>query len=517
QALAAQEKPADAEAYYRQALRLNPKFAEAHNGLGNVLQSLERLDEAVAQIRQALQLKPDFAEAHNNLGNALLRQEKKDEAASHYREALRLRPDYGEVHNNLGALMLAMNKPEVAETHCRQALRLRPEFAEGHNNLGNALLRLGKLPEAVECFRKAVRLKPGFAEAHNNLGTAIKDLGQVEEGLAILEHALTLKPDYTEAHWNRSLAWLLQGDFERGWNEYEWRWQRPDFAWRRMNKPLWDGTEIAGRTILIQSEQGLGDTIQFIRYAKLVKERGGTVIFECQAPLMKLLSGVEGIDRLVARGSPLPPYDFQVQLLGLPRIFHTTEATIPRQIPYLDADPALVEKWRVVSDEWQGKADHSPLLVGIAWQGNPAQVADRQRSIPLAKFAAFAKIPGVQLISLQKGPGSEQLQAASFPVMDLGSRLDESAGPFMDTAAVMKNLDLVISSDTAIPHLAGALGVPVWVALPVVPDWRWLLRREDSPWYSTMRLFRQSEFGRWEDVFERMADALQRLPTTTTA
>jgi hypothetical protein len=270
--------------------------------------------------------------------------------------------------------------------------------------------------------------------------------------------------------------------------------------------PPWDGSPLDGRTILVHAEQGLGDTMQFLRYVPLVRRRGGRVILVCQPPLMRLLSRVPGIERLVAWGEPLPEYDVQVPLMSLPGLFGTTLETVPAEVPYLDAEPALVEAWRHRLGSYAG------FQVGIVWQGNPRFRFDRLRSIPLAQFAPLARVPGVHLLSLQKGPGRDQLAAlpGSFPVTDLGHQLDETTGAFLDTAAVMKNLDLVITSDTVAAHLAGALGVPVWVALHDVPDWRWLLDREDSPWYPTMRLFRQTRPGQWEEVFERIAAALHR-------
>jgi hypothetical protein len=344
--------------------------------------------------------------------------------------------------------------------------------------------------------------------------------------LADFDLVLHLDPDFAQAHWNRAVVLLLLGDFERGWPEYEWRWTQP---WKKSSvgtsplspsergagarggaeysQPLWDGSDVAGRTILLYAEQGMGDTMHFIRYAPLVKQRGGRVVVECQPPLLPLLATAGGIDALVGRGSPLPVFDFQAPLLGLSGIFRTDFTNIPTAIPYLEARSELAEQWRNTL-----RSSSSAFRIGIAWQGNPGFLDDWERSMPLAQFAPLAQVPGVQLISLQKGPGTEQLQVpsnAQFPLSTFA--LDESAGAFMDTAAIMKSLDLVICSDSAIPHLAGALGVPVWMALPFVPDWRWLLQREDSPWYPTMRLFRQSREGDWEDVFLRIAAELTKL------
>ena len=395
-----------------------------------------------------------------------------------------------------------------SEAGLRRALALKPDYAEAHNNLGGALSAQGNLDEAVACYRRALALKPDYAEAHNNLGGALSDLAKFDEALACYRRALRLKPDYAEAHWNQALLTLLTGDFERGWAEYEWRWKTKQlhFERRTFSQPRWDGQPLAGRTILLHAEQGLGDTIQFVRYVSLVKVRGGRVVVECQPPLLPLLADCPGIDQVVARGNPLPAFDVQAPLLSLPGILGTTLDSIPDRVPYLRADPELAQAWRKRLEALDG------FKVGIVWQGNPPFKGDRQRSIPLRQYEALARVEGVQLVSLQKGAGADQLGklAASFPVLDLGEQLET----FSDTAAVLKNLDLLISSCTSVPHLAGALGVPVWLALPFVPDWRWLLEREDSPWYPHHRLFRQSRPGDWSEVFERIAGALRGLVAT---
>ncbi|HJT77893.1 MAG TPA: tetratricopeptide repeat protein, partial [Gemmataceae bacterium] len=498
-----QHKPEEALVQLREAVRLRPDFAEAHNHLGLALMALNRPAEAAASYREAVRLQPDLAQAHHNLGIALRQQGKHAEAEAACRESLRLKPDSPEGHNNLGLALLEQRKFEEAGASLREALRLKPEFAQGHNNLGIVHWRQGELGEAETCFTQSLRLRPGFPEAYNNLGNVLRDQGRFEEALNCFEKALQLNPEYADAHWNRSLLRLALGDFERGWPEYEWRWQLKDFARRGFSQPQWDGAPLEGRTVLLHSEQGLGDTLQFVRYAPLIRQRGGKILLECQGPLVRLLSGLPNIDRVIPKGQSLPPFDVHAPLLGLPTIFATTLATVPAAVPYVRPDPKLVEQWRPEIEALPG------FKVGIAWQGSTQYRGDRWRSMPLARFAPVAAVPGVTLVSLQKGFGSEQLRDVPFPVLDLAARLDEKAGPFMDTAAVMQCLDLVITSDTAIVHLAGALGVPVWVALPFVPDWRWLLGRDDSPWYPTMRLFRQTKPGDWDEVFGRIAAALR--------
>jgi hypothetical protein len=325
------------------------------------------------------------------------------------------------------------------------------------------------------------------------------------------------------------MLWLMRGDLEQGWGEYEWRWKIAGNPRRYASQPLWDGSPLAGRTILVYWEQGLGDTMQFVRYLPLLRQLGAGTILECPPGLIPLLSSAAGVDHLIAQGSTPPSFDVQAPLLDLPAIIQTSLNHIPAAIPYLDADPRLVEYWPEelqkdeggrMKDERIAHSDSSFILppssfrVGIAWQGTPTHRLDRQRSISLAEFGPLAEVDGVRLISLQKGAGAGQTET----IKDEGGRmkvssfvLDETVGAFMDSAAIIKSLDLVVSSDTAVPHLAGALGVPVWVALSTVPDWRWLLEREDSPWYPTMRLFRQTRAGQWADVFERMARELHKI------
>jgi tetratricopeptide (TPR) repeat protein len=580
-----QGKLAEAIECYQTSLRIKPDNAEAHYNFGVALYARGEREAAILRFHQALAYNPDYVEAidmleevlaeaqklafagdqtpgqpslllygqaHYNLGVVRARRGQIEEALSHYREALRFNPDSMETHNNIANLLHQRGQWNEAVASFHQALRCRPDCAEAYANLGSSLIRLGRLEEAVTSYRQALRIKPHFAEAYNNLGEAFKELGQLDQALASFEQALRLKPDFAASRWNRSLLWLLHGDFVRGWPEYEWRWTQLGVRPRSFPQPLWDGSALNGRVILLHAEQGLGDTLHFIRYVPMVKEHGGKVIVECQPELTRLLSDFPGIAQLVGRRGPLPPFDVQAPLLSLPRIFSTSPAAIPASVPYLHADPKLVDHWRrkmsdvrcPMSDVKTTSSDighrtsdigHTSdigrgLRIGIAWQGSPTYRYDRQRSVPLANFARLAKVPGVQLISLQKGPGTEQLSVVScqlsdnwqlatdnwqlttdnFPVLDLGHDLDESSGAFMDTAAVMRNLDLVICSDTVIPHLAGALAVPVWLALSLVPDWRWLLQREDSPWYPTMRLFRQTRCDNWDDVFDRITEELKK-------
>jgi tetratricopeptide (TPR) repeat protein len=505
-ALAKQGKLTEAVTCYQRALRLKPDHAVAHNNLANALRQQGKLAEAVASYQRALELQPEIAEAHTNLGVALVEQGKLADAVNCYEQALRLKPRYAEAHSNLGMALTEQGKLSEAVACYRQALRLKPELAEAHSNLGMALAEQGKLSEAVACYKEALRLKPYYAEAHNNLGVTYAEQGLLAEAAACYQQALNINPAHAAAHMNLAQVWLLRGDFEIGWPEYEWRWKQRSFAPQSASHPLWDGSRLEGQTILLFPEQGLGDTLQFIRYAALVQQRGATVIFQCPTPLLRLLATCSGIDHLLPAGTSLGSFDLQTPLLSLPRIFGCTLANIPAKVPYLHVSPELNDYWR------EQLRDVREFKVGIAWQGNPEHKRDRSRSVSLLAFASLASVQGIRLLSLQTGPGREKLTELkkSMPVMDLADECED----FADTAAVMNNLDLVVTVDTAVAHLAGALGVPVWVALPLVPDWRWLLEREDSPWYPTARLFRQDDGGDWSGVFERMAEVLrQRLET----
>lgn len=488
---------------YREALRLKPDFADAHNNLGDALASLQRVDEAMASYRQAIRLKPDYPEAHNNLGVALAKLERPADAIAAYHEALRLRPRYAEAQLNLGNVYWSLHRFEEAQQAYRQALDVKPDYSDALAGLGNALVELERPEEALACYNRALELKPSEAEIFDNRAQSYLALGKPDEALEDFDRAIAARPDSGKSHMGRALTWLMQGRYAAGWAEYEWRWQCREFKPLDFPQPRWNGEPLQGRTILLRAEQGLGDTIHFARFAPLVQARGGRVLLACQKPLLALLKSCPGVDQLAACDEPLPEFHVYASLLSLPHLLGTTLDTIPAPIPYLAAEPALVEAWRARLGAIPG------FKIGICWQGNPQQPADRHRSFPLALFAPLARMPGVRLISLQKGHGTEQIAALPepFPLVDFGQELD-AAGPFLDTAAVIASLDLVITADTSIAHLAGALGAPVWIALGRSPEWRWLWDREESPWYPTARLFRQQRSGDWAGVFRRMAEAL---------
>lgn len=511
-----QQRTAEALACFKQAVELEPREPEGHFHVANSFLHQEKWADAEAAYRKCLALRPNHLEALVNLGFALGEQQRPDDAESCYRQALALKADVPEVHQNLANVLRDRGELDEALACYHRALALRPDYAKAHVNLGVALIALGQVGAAIEHLQRGVELQPGFAEAYNSLGAAVSVLRRFDEAHAHYEHAIALKPDYADAHWNQSLLWLLQGDLERGWAAYEWRWRcRGTMPQPIFKEPVWDGSPLDGRTILLYSEQGLGDMLHFVRYAPLVKARGARVIVQCQRPLLAILESCPGIDELLAQGEPPPKFDVQAALMSLPFILGTRFENIPRGVPYLAADAALIEHWRRQLAPLRG------FRVGIAWQGNTRHPWDRHRSARLEDFAPLAAVPGVQLISLQKGAAAEKIHAPkskvqgkageSFEVISFGGLVDELSGSFMDTAAIIANLDLVVSVDTSVGHLAGALAAPTWLALNYSADWRWLIDRDDTPWYPTMRLFRQQQPGDWPDVFRRIADELRRL------
>ncbi len=568
-----QGKLSEAIRYYLEALALKPHSAQTHNNLGVVLLAQDRVAEAIACCRKALEHEPGFTLAHQNLAVALEKQGKRAEAREHYHKAIehpgrpaaeyarwgreraeqgkpleaaacldlavRLMPEDGDSQFRLGQVLGALGEHEQARAALEQALRLRPndadvlhelanacrrmgvpKDAEPHyvaalrirpndsvilNHLGIGLLDQGRLTEAEAAFRTSCRHNPGHASAYNNLGVVLEQQRRVEDSIRAYEEAIRLQPDNPETHRNRALMWLMCGNFEQGWPEYEWRWKCGNAVKRTFTQPRWDGGPLEGKTILLWSEQGLGDTIQFVRYAPLLRQRGATVFVEAPPQLLPLLRRCEGIDRLLPYGGPLPDFDVQCPMLSLPTATHTSVNTVPARVPYFSPDPERLRQWSEHLRAVPG------FKIGIAWQGSARYAGDKHRSIALKHFAPLAQLPSVRLVSLQKGHGSEQLAAvaSSWPIVDLGRELDEAGGAFMDTAAILAELDLVVTSDTSLAHLAGALGVSVWMALAQASDWRWLLDREDCPWYPTMRLFRQRQFGDWDEVFGRIAETVR--------
>jgi tetratricopeptide (TPR) repeat protein len=498
----------EALANYAKAAQLAPFVAELQSNLGSLLQDAGRLDEAAASYAAALRCDPSYVEAHYNLGNLWQTRRQFDQAAACYRRALALRPDYIPAMCNLGNVLREQGNLAEALPLLQSAYAQDPNAVPAISNLGVVLQDLGRTDEAQRLCLRAVQLAPERAELYVNLGTTYKDLGDPATALSFYERALELKPDSPHAAHSRALALLSLGDFRRGWAGYENRRRCEQYDTRDFPQPYWDGAPLAGRTILVHAEQGLGDTLQFIRYVPLVGKHGGRVLVAVQEALLPLLRA-SGVPNLISLNGPLPDFDLHVPLMSLPHVLGTTLETIPADVPYLAAEPERVARWCERLQVLEG------IRVGLVWQGRREHHRDCLRSIPLAAFRPLAQVPAVRLVSLQQGFGSEQLAALgalppekSFEVVDLSPDFGADGAVFMDAAAVMKHLDLVVACDTGLAHLAGGLGVRVWLALPYGAEWRWLQNRDDSPWYPTMRLFRQTTFRDWDGLFEQMAAAL---------
>lgn len=500
-----QGKLQEAVAACAKALSLQPGFAEAHINLGNALQGQENWQKAVEAYRKALSLKPDNAGAYYNMGMALKRQGKLDQAIEYYRMALSLKPDDAQACYRMGLVFRELGKLDQAIDAFAKAISARPDYAEAFNNLGMARHDGGDLGGAVEAYRKALSLKTAYPEANNNLGVALNNQGKPEEAIEAYRAALSLRPDYADAHYNLAFVELAQGDLRSGFKRYEFRFRRTK-ATTRPARPqfAWDGTSpLKGKRFLVYDEQGIGDMFQFVRYLPLLADRGADVRFRTNARFHRILQSPELQVRLVSEMPPDDRIDHEAPLMSLPHLLGTELNTIPAPGPYLLADPERVERWAKVLGE-------DGFRIGICWQGAISSL-DAGRSFPLSLFEGISKISGVRLVSLHRGAGESQLDTVPFDVRRVGADFDAGADAFVDCAAVMMNCDLVITSDTSVAHLAGALGRPTWVALKHVPEWRWLMDRTDSPWYPTMVLYRQQTMADWDSLFARMAEDLRGL------
>jgi Flp pilus assembly protein TadD len=487
---------ADSAVCLERAIALHPEYAEALTNLGNLRLAQGRPDAAAELHRRAIAARPAYAEAHCNLGIALyaLLPSDSSEAEASFERALALNPDFAEAHNNLGLILHHRHRTPEALARFRRALALKPGYAEAYNNLGFALEAEGRMAEAGGAYQRVVQLKPDYAEAQNNLGGWHQLRGQRAEAMACFERALALKPDFAIAHYNQALLHLLQGELETGFREYEWRW---GFLPRRhFTLPLWRGQPLAGKRILLHAEQGLGDSIQFLRYVPMVAAAGGQVALEVPQPLLRLAQEIPEVSRAIQCGEALPEYDWQCPLMSLPLAFRTRLDTIPAQVPYLRIPVAARRKADRLN--WRGTAPR----VGLVWAGSPKHKKDRDRSIPSRLLDGLSKAAGVEFCSLQVG--DEASQANALGIQALAPHIEDLA----DTAALLERLDLLISVDTAVAHLAGALGIPAWVLLPFAPDWRWLLERADSPWYPSIRVFRQPRPGDWASVLDEVHQEL---------
>ena len=498
----------------RQALQLNPGDPRLHHALGGVLYTLRRPAKALASYEEALRLQPGYVEAYNDRGLALQAMGRHEEALASYSTALARRPDYPEACYNRANAHAALKHFPAAEADYRRAIESGLRRPEAYNNLALALAELGRTEEAIDRLRSALEMYPGYAEGWCNLARFLERLGRREEAITIYDHALGLRPGDVDSQWNLSLLKLQRGELREGWRLHEAR-----FALRakEQGRPLpiddhrWTGREnLEGKRILLWSEGGFGDTLQYCRYVPLIRDLGAEVTLDVHPGLRALLDGQFPGVHLIGHGERAPPYDYQCSLLSLPGAFGTELATIPATAAYLRADPSAIARWsrRLPMD--------GPLRIGIVWQGNSKREAGALygRSWPLAVLEPLSRLGRVRLVSLQVGPGAEQLSSVSFSdrVVSFGEELDAGPNAFLDTTAILMNLDLLISCDTSVAHLAGALGVPVWLGLPANSEWRWLLGRADSPWYPSMRLFRQSVPGEWRPVVNDMCRALEDWP-----
>jgi Tetratricopeptide repeat/Glycosyltransferase family 9 (heptosyltransferase) len=417
------------------------------------------------------------------------------EAETIYRQILLHQPNHADALHLLGVAALQFDRPDEALELISKAIEINPTAAEYQNNLGNVLVRMDRYDQAVAAFGRAVDLRPDYPKALSNLGNALRATGQHEAALVTFRRTLALSPGYSEAHWNLALSLLLLGDFEQGWKEYEWRWQIKAPAPRPFQQPRWDGAELHGKTILIAGEGGFGDAIQFVRYVPMVAKRGGRAILRFQRELRRLMQKLQGVEGFCGLDEPVPPFDVYCPLFTLPLVFETTLETIPADVPYLFGDG---------SRKLQSGARH----VGLVWAGSSEHKNDRNRSIPLRELSALADVP-VMLHSLQvaDAAAAQIREVPGLKLIDHSSELRD----FADTAALIEALDLVITVDTSVAHLAGAMGKPVWVLIPDPPEWRWMLNRDDSPWYPTMRLFRQETLGDWTAPIRRIAAELRSL------
>jgi tetratricopeptide (TPR) repeat protein len=490
----------EAAGHYENALALVPGYAEARNNLGNALQLLRRSDEAIVQLGHALALRPDYPEAHNNLGNVLGTLGRNEEAIAQYEKAIAVRPRYAEARFSWGNALKAMERHEEAIAQYEKAIAIRPGYAEAHMHLGNSLGALGREAQAVEHYERAIALRPQCAEAHMHLGNALMALGRSGEAVTCFDQALSIKSELTGARLNRGFAYLHLGDWAQGWRDYQLRWEDSQDK-RDFRRPLWLGdAPVEGRTVFLHAEQGLGDTLMSARYVSRVASAGAKVVLEVPLPLRALMARLPCVSQVISHGEAWPDFDLHCPLMSLPLAFGTTLETVPVEIPYLDAPPDQVLAWRRRLGDFDGPR------IGIAWHGNPRP--EPKRSIPLSMFLGIAP-PHVQLVSIQKDIPDDHrdlLRRHHIPHFDA----DSGHQDFSDTAAIIASMDLVVSIDTSMAHLAGAMGKPTWILLRATSDWRWLLDRDDCVWYPTARLIRQAVRDDWKSVIGRVHDELSR-------
>jgi len=489
---------------YEHVLTLDAGHAGAAEKAARLLRAQQHFEGAVTAHGRWAALDPNNYDAHNDLGGLLMGLGRYEEAATAFEAAAKVNASAPAAFNNLGIALTHLKRFDEAVVTLDRAVALSPGLAEPHNARANALRLLNRLDEALGDYDRAIALKPDYADAHGNRGACLDDLARPDEALASYRKALALQPDHGDTHWNLAVNRLRAGDFKTGWREAEWRWKSSSLRLkhRALDRPLWLGAEpIGGKTLLLHNEQGLGDAIQFCRYIPLLAQRGARVILEIDRPLKELLVGLAGVSHCLAKGEALPDFDFHCPLSSLPLPFATALDNIPSTTPYLSV-PATAKDCQ----SWLGSSCWP--RIGFVWSGNPNHANDHNRSIALQALSRLFEVEA-QFISLQKNAraSDQEFLRGRSDMLDAGPELES----FADTAALVARLDLVISVDTSVAHLAGSLGRPVWILLPYVADWRWLTGRTDSPWYPTARLFRQGESRRWEPVMDELHDALQHF------
>jgi tetratricopeptide (TPR) repeat protein len=491
----------------QRAVELKPELPEAWLNLGNALATGKKYDQALPIYDRAIQLRPAFPPALIGLGNASLELKRYDEAEQVYRQAIALQPGFVDAHYNLGTALVQMEKFEAALECFQQAIALKPDHFGAVNNFACTLLRVGHLEDALQYLRQAIARYPNVARLRSNLGNALSEVNRLTEAIDCYRQALQIQPDFHEARFNLAIALLALGDFENGWREYESRWLCDTFPspLRFAHKPLWRGEPLNGQRILIHFEQGFGDTIQFTRFVQMVSDCGGRVILQVQAKLLRLLSQTPGAMEVTCDPISDDRYDLQCPLWSLPLMLGITPATIPPPAPGMVIDPEQRKHWR--ERLASSLTDGHLLNVGVVWSGSPNYAHDYRRSVKLEYLAPLSSVPGLNLISLQKRAGAEKWSTGSAQVslLDWTDELDD----FADTAALIAELDLVIAVDTGVGHLAASLGKPTWSLLMFAPDFRWERDREDSPWYPSVKLFRQPTSGDWATPIARMLEELR--------
>jgi len=492
---------------YDKAISLQADYAEAYSNRGAVLQELKRFDEALSSYDKAISIKGDYAEAFNSRGTVLEELKRLEEALSSYHKAISINKDFTESYYNRGNVLHKLKRLEEALSSYDKAISLHEDYAEAYSNRGLVLQDLKRLEEALSSYDKAISLHEDYAEAYSNRGTVLEELKRLDEALSSYEKAISINKDYAEAYWNSSICYLLAGNFNEGWARYEWRWQSKSISKtagiRKFSQPLWLGTEVLkDQTIFLYAEQGLGDTIQFSRYVSLVAGLGAKVVLEVQPSLVKLLSYLEGISQIISKGDKLPNFDYQCPLMSLPLAFKTELKTIPSVSKNISTDEKKVEKWQAILGE------KTKPRVGIVWSGAVNHKNDLQRSLKLSQL--ITHLPSdYEYLSLQKeiSDVDKEVLIECCKIKHFGDDLKD----FTDTAALCELIDIVISVDTSVAHLAGTLGKNTWVLLPYSPDWRWLLDRNDSPWYSSVKLYRQEKINDWESALVNIESDLKKL------